>query len=396
MSSLQAIKYTRGRLEVLDQLRLPHEHYYDVIATSEEAFDCIQSMRVRGAPAIAIVASLAHAVELHTGSCTAATPAEAIAYIDSRLDYLKESRPTAVDLGNAIALLKSAIRGVDIVNLEGPEAKARILESYIEAAERILEKDLQANLSIGDFGASWLQAQHNATPERRISVLTHCNTGSLATSGHGTALGIIRRLFARNLLKHAFCTETRPYNQGSRLTSFELVFEGIPSTLIADSMAGALFAQRKEAMNIGAVIVGADRVVRNGDTANKVGTYALAVLARHHGIKFVVAAPTTSIDLETPTGTGIKIEERKKEELTQITGAVVNSDGTVDPSRWVKVAVADQRIGVWNPAFDVTPHDLIDVIVTEKGSVLKGSDGRFDFRQVMPERWAKLDDPAKC
>ncbi|KAL8366716.1 hypothetical protein RB595_010529 [Gaeumannomyces hyphopodioides] len=268
-TSLQAIKYTRGRLEVLDQLRLPHEHHYDVVSTSEEAFDCIRSMRVRGAPAIAIVAALAVAVELHSGSCNAAATAEAIAYIDSRLDYLKESRPTAVDLSNAIALLKSAIREADIANLQGPEAKGRILETYISAAEKILEKDLQANLSIGDFGASWLQGQHEATPERRISVLTHCNTGSLATSGHGTALGIIRSLFMRNLLNHAFCTETRPYNQGSRLTSFELVFEGIPSTLITDSMAGALFAQRKEAMNIGAVIVGADRVVRNGDTANK-------------------------------------------------------------------------------------------------------------------------------
>lgn len=152
-------------------------------------------------------------------------------------------------------------------------------------------------------------------------------------------------------------------------------------------MAGALFNLHRSAQHIGAVIVGADRVVRNGDTANKIGTYSLAVLARHHGVKFVVAAPTTSIDLETETGAGIKIEERKPEELTQISGAVVNPDGTVDSSRSVKVAIADQRINVWNPAFDVTPHELIDAIVTECGTVVKGADGKFDFSQVLPERW---------
>lgn len=155
-------------------------------------------------------------------------------------------------------------------------------------------------------------------------------------------------------------------------------------------MACALFALHKESKNIGAVIVGADRVVRNGDTANKIGTYSLAVLARHHGIKFVVAAPTTSIDLVTESGRGIKIEERKKEELTQISGAVMNDDGTVDVSSTARVATADQRINVWNPAFDVTPFDLIDAIVTEKGAVVKGEDGRFNFKAVMPERWAQV------
>ncbi len=198
---------------------------------------------------------------------------ETVAYIDARLDFLKESRPTAVDLANAITLLKMAVRDAQIDGLEHPEARSAIVKAYIEAAENILKRDLMTKLSIGDFGANWLQGeQHHATPGRKISVLTHCNTGSLATSGHGTALGIIRSLYARGLLEHAFCTETRPYNQGSRLTSFELVFEGIPSTLVTDSMAGALFAPRKAQMNIAAVIVGADRVVRNGDTANKIGT----------------------------------------------------------------------------------------------------------------------------
>ncbi|KAJ3946255.1 S-methyl-5-thioribose-1-phosphate isomerase [Colletotrichum fioriniae] len=365
MSGLQAVKYTRGRLEVLDQLRLPHEFHYDEVSTSEEAFDCIKSMRVRGAPAIAIVAALAHAVELHNGSCTASASQDTVTYIDSRLDYLKESRPTAVDLTNAINQLKARIRSA-------PQDDSKtVITAYIEEAEKILEKDLQTNLSI-------------------VSVLTHCNTGSLATSGHGTALGIIRTLWSNNLLKHAYCTETRPYNQGSRLTAFELVYEKIPSTLITDSMAAALFNLQKDKMNIAAVIVGADRVVRNGDTANKIGTYQLAVLAKHHGVKFIVAAPTTSIDLETQTGAGIKIEERKGEELTQISGAVVQADGTVDVARTARVATADQRINVWNPAFDVTPHELIDAVVTEKGAVVKNAKGQFDFRHIMPERWAQV------
>jgi methylthioribose-1-phosphate isomerase len=284
------------------------------------------------------------------------------------------------------------VRAAVTEGLAHPEAKDAILTAYIEAAECILAKDLQNNTSIGAFGAAWLRDQYAANPDRKISVLTHCNTGSLATSGHGTALGIIRSLHAEGLLHHAYCTETRPYNQGSRLTSFELVYEGIPSTLITDSMAGALFALHRESSNIGAVIVGADRVVRNGDTANKIGTYSLAVLARHHGIKFIVAAPTTSIDLATQHGADIKIEERKKEELTQISGAVVNPDGSVDTSRTARVAIADQRIGVWNPAFDVTPHGLIDAIVTEKGVVVKGPDGKFNFSNVMPERWAAVTE----
>jgi len=190
-----------------------------------------------------------------------------------------------------------------------------------------------------------------------------------------------------NYLNHAFCTETGPYNQGSRLTAFELVFENIPSTLITDSMAGALFARKKKEMNISAVIVGADRVARNGDTANKIGTYSLAVLAKRHGIKFVVAAPTTSIDLQTKSGEFIKIEDRAGTELTQISGAVVGKDGKVDVNHTERVAIADQRINVWNPSFDVTPHHLIDAIITERGEVVRSSKGTFNFKAIMPERW---------
>ncbi|KAF4984131.1 hypothetical protein FZEAL_624 [Fusarium zealandicum] len=385
MSTLKAVKYTRGKLEVLDQLRLPHEFHYDEVSNRTDAFDSIATMRVRGAPAIAIVAALGLAVELQKGSCTASSAEDAISQIEEALDYLKESRPTAVDLTNAINQLKARIWEVGSTS-----TKDDIISAFIEEAEKIFEKDLQTNLSIGDFGAEWLRSRVGASPGEKISVLTHCNTGSLATSGHGTALGIIRTLQAKDLLQHAFCTETRPYNQGSRLTAFELVFEEIPSTLITDSMAAALFRTRKQEKNIAAVIVGADRVVRNGDTANKIGTYQLSVLAKHHGIKFIVAAPTTSIDLETETGDGIKIEERKGEELTQVTGAVIKSDGSVDESSKVRVATADQRINVWNPAFDVTPAEFIDAVVTEKGAIEKGSDGKFDFSKILPERWARI------
>ncbi|KAI5463574.1 hypothetical protein BGZ63DRAFT_422912 [Mariannaea sp. PMI_226] len=385
MSTLKAVKYTRGKLEVLDQLRLPHEFHYDDVTNRAEAFDSIASMRTRGAPAIAIVASLGLAVELHNRGLTASSVEETIAQIDEALDYLKESRPTAVDLTNAINQLKARVRTVG-----SGASKDDVISAFIDEAEKIFEKDLQTNLSIGDHGAEWLRIHASASEGRQISVLTHCNTGSLATSGHGTALGIIRTLQAKRLLQHAFCTETRPYNQGSRLTAFELVYEGIPSTLITDSMAASLFRNRKQEKNIAAVIVGADRVVRNGDTANKIGTYQLAVLAKYHGIKFIVAAPTTSIDLETETGDGIKIEERKPEELTQVTGAVIKPDGTVDESTKVRIATAEQRIGVWNPAFDVTPAELIDVVVTEKGAVEKDSNGVFDFSRILPERWAKV------
>lgn len=166
------------------------------------------------------------------------------------------------------------------------------------------------------------------------------------------------------------------------------MYEKIPATLITDSMAGALFSRLKETKNIAAVVVGADRVARNGDTANKIGTYSLAVLAKYHGVKFVVAAPTTSIDLDTVSGDKIKIEDRAKHELTQISGAVV-TDGKVDVSHTARVAIASQDIDVWNPSFDVTPHELIDAIITEKGEVVRSSKGTFDFRHIMPERWSQ-------
>lgn len=197
---------------------------------------------------------------------------------------------------------------------------------------------------------------------------------SLATSGYGTALGVIRSLASKGNLRHAYCTETRPYNQGSRLTAFELVHDQIPATLVTDSMAAALLADA--AVGVNAIVVGADRVAANGDTANKIGTYGLAVLAKHHGVKFLVAAPLTTIDLATKSGNDIVIEQRPASEVTSIKGPQENS-GTVDSTALSTIRIAAPGIGVWNPAFDITPSALIDGIITEFGVLEKDASGVF-------------------
>lgn len=209
----------------------------------------------------------------------------------------------------------------------------------------------------------------------------------MATAGYGTALGIIRALAGQKKLTHAYCTETRPYNQGSRLTAYELVYENIPSTLITDSMASALLTQN--AGKIAAIVVGADRVAANGDTANKIGTYQLAITARYHNVPFIVAAPSTSVDLNIDSGKEIHIEVRPAVEVTTLRGPVVeapSSEFKKDVAGTVvseTIAVAARGIGVWNPSFDVTPAELISAIVTEKGVVLKGDGQQFDMKTFL-------------
>lgn len=203
---------------------------------------------------------------------------------------------------------------------------------------------------------------------------------SLATAGYGTALGVIRSLHAENMLTLAFCSETRPYNQGSRLTAYELVHDKIPATLITDSMAASLLA--KEGDTLAAIIVGADRVAANGDTANKIGTFSLAVLARFHGVKFLVSAPRTTIDLETACGNDIIIEERAREEVTTIKGPRLDGNGQISTAQPELISIAAEGIDVWNPAFDITPAALIDGIVTEVGVIERGSGDRFDFASI--------------
>ncbi|TVU25836.1 hypothetical protein EJB05_28346 [Eragrostis curvula] len=365
--ALQSIVYSRGSLRLLDQRKLPLDVVYIDVKDSADGWNAIRDMVVRGAPAIAIAAALALAVEISDLDFTG-TPAEAASFVSKKLEYLVSSRPTAVNLSDAATKLQSLVSKTS----ESAKDSKAIFQVYVEAAEAMLVDDVADNKAIGSHGAEFLQKQLGNS--KTISVLTHCNTGSLATAGYGTALGVIRALHSGGVLEKAFCTETRPFNQGSRLTAFELVHDKIPATLIADSAAAALMKQGC----VQVVIVGADRIAANvikpvsweskGDTANKIGTYNLAISAKHHGVQFYVAAPVTSIDLSLPSGEQIVIEERSPKEL-------LNSEGGLGKQ------VAAPGISVWNPAFDVTPANLITAIITEKGVVTKSDDdGAFDIK----------------
>ncbi|XP_043919145.1 methylthioribose-1-phosphate isomerase isoform X2 [Protopterus annectens] len=335
--TLEAIQYLRGRLHILNQLLLPHETCYEEIDTVQQGWQAIRDMKVRGAPAIAIVGCLSLVTELQQSN--EEDKDAVVTFILDSLKYLVSARPTAVNIAKAAAELSALVRRE---TQKAESTAATIKESVITHIVSMLEKDIADNKNIGDCGARHILSRIN---KEKATILTHCNTGSLATAGYGTALGVIRSLHAMGRLEHVFCTETRPYNQGARLTAFELVYEKIPATLIADSMASIAMKEK-------AVVVGADRVVLNGDTANKVGTYQLAVSAKYHNIPFYVAAPCTSCDLSLENGEQIVIEERPHQELTDING----------------IRIAAPGIHVWNPAFDVTPHELITGgIITELG-----------------------------
>nr|CAG4637874.1 EOG090X08IP [Chydorus sphaericus] len=347
--TLEAIKYRDGALEILDQLLLPQSCTYITISDAVDAWKAIREMKVRGAPAIAIVGCLSLAVELRKkleagGSSSFSSKDSLLEFIQEKFDYLISSRPTAVNIqlaAESCLSLTRQLRENEAVDVN------KALTTVIDHLEATLVNDVADNKAIGDHGAKDI-LQRKGDSTTGIRILTHCNTGSLATAGYGTALGVIRSLHKTGRLDQVYCTETRPYNQGSRLTAFELVYEKIPATLICDSMAAAAMKQFK----IDAVIVGADRVAANGDTANKIGTYQLAVVAKSHGIPFYVAAPFTSIDFKLASGLKIPIEERASEEMTHSVG----------------IRVAAEGIRCWNPAFDVTPAELITGgIVTERG-----------------------------
>ncbi|XP_034800705.2 methylthioribose-1-phosphate isomerase isoform X2 [Pan paniscus] len=312
--TLEAIRYSRGSLQILDQLLLPQQSRYEAVGSVHQAWEAIRAMKVRGAPAIALVGCLSLAVELQAGAGGPGLAA-LVAFVRDKLSFLVTARPTAVNMARAAR---------DLADVAAREAERE------GATEEAVRERCETELC-----EHW--EEH--TRQRELPL-----RGPLG----GTVLGVIRSLHSLGRLEHAFCTETRPYNQGARLTAFELVYEQIPATLIADSMVAAAMAHR----GVSAVVVGADRVVANGDTANKVGTYQLAIVAKHHGIPFYVAAPSSSCDLRLETGKEIIIEERPGQELTNVNG----------------VRIAAPGIGVWNPAFDVTPHDLITGgIITELG-----------------------------
>ncbi|MED6119506.1 hypothetical protein PIB30_012412 [Stylosanthes scabra] len=356
-NTLQSICYNRGSLQLLDQRKLPLETTFLEIKDSTDGWNAIRDMVVRGAPAIAIAAALSLAVEVSNLGSFNGSPDDAASLLQSKLEYLVSSRPTAVNLSDAATKLKQVIS-----KAAGTSSDARsVFQAYIEAAEIMLEDDVASNKAIGSYGAKFMQQQ---TEKQKLSVLTHCNTGSLATAGYGTALGVIRALHSGGVLERAYCTETRPFNQGSRLTAYELVHDKIPATLIADSAAAALMKARR----VDAVVVGADRVASNGDTANKIGTYSVALCAKFHNVPFYVAAPVTSIDLSLSSGEEIVIEERSPKELLNTRGGLGEQ-------------VAASGISVWNPAFDVTPASLIHGIITEKGVITKTSSGdAFDIK----------------
>ncbi|CAK9816469.1 Methylthioribose-1-phosphate isomerase [Anthophora plagiata] len=338
--TLQAIKWENGRLEILDQILLPAISRYIPVKGVEDGWKVINSMQVRGAPAIAIVGCLSLAIEIKNEEYMDKKSLRRD--VEGKLNYLVSARPTAVNMkiaADELIQLANKLSKDETVNV------TEMKERFIEAIEAMLEKDIADNKAIGDFGAQ--EILKNVSGDNFVRILTHCNTGSLATAGYGTALGVIRSLHKKNSLEHAYCSETRPYNQGARLTAYELVYEKIPATLICDGMVAALMKSR----NISAVVVGADRVAANGDTANKIGTYQVAIVAKYHNVPFYVAAPRTSIDFSIPSGDHIIIEERPERELTHINDQRVAAPG----------------IQCWNPAFDVTPASLIKGIITEVG-----------------------------
>jgi methylthioribose-1-phosphate isomerase len=319
-------------LVLLDQTKLPHATVRVACRTPEEVAHAIKSMQVRGAPAIGVAA--AYGMALGARADTSADSDSFVAALERSADLLRRTRPTAVNLQWAVD--RSLARGRAVAYSMGVEDARNVL---LELAHQMADEDVVANRRMGAFGLEVVPSGAN--------VLTHCNAGALATVDYGTALGVVRAAHEAGRGIHVYVDETRPFLQGARLTAWELQQLGVPMTLITDSMAGYFMSRGK----VDLVVVGADRIAANGDVANKIGTYALAVLAHENGVPFYVAAPTSTIDLALASGAEIPIEERSSHEVTEVAGA----------------RIAPEGVHAAHPAFDVTPARLVTAIITERG-----------------------------
>lgn len=330
---MRTIEWDDGKVKMIDQQRLPQEsivlEYTDYLGVA----DAIKTMKIRGAPAIGAAAAFGLALAATQNS--ALPRSQLLAEFSRAADVLAQTRPTAVNLFWAIQRMKEVAKD--------PRWKTaqQVINAVVQEAQRIADEDVETNKRMGVYGAVLIQDGDN--------ILTHCNAGALATVDYGTTLGVVRAAHEQGKHIHVWVDETRPFLQGARLTAWELLQAGIPATLITDNMAGHFMSRGK----VDIVLVGADRIAANGDVANKIGTYSLAVLAKENGIPFYSVAPTSTVDLDIATGVDIPIEERDPREVTHLRGVSITAEG-------VKAA---------NPAFDVTPHRYVTGIVTEKGIV---------------------------
>lgn len=336
--AVKSLAWRDGALHLIDQRKLPFRFETVVCRTAEETAAAIRDMVVRGAPAIG--AAAAYGLVLGARELAgrwSGDPERFVSELERVAEHLKQARPTAVNLSWAVDRMMKALHAARAEGLASPAALA---ERLLREADAIADEDRRVNRAIGRHGAPLLEPG---------GVLHHCNTGALATVEYGTALGVIRAAYAAGTRLHVYATETRPYLQGARLTTWELMQEGIPVTLITDNMAGYVMAKGL----VKSVIVGADRIAANGDVVNKIGTYALAVLAKEHGIPFYCAAPVSTLDLRLKSGNDVIIEQRSPQEVTHVLGQ----------------RIAPEGVDVLNPAFDVTPARYVTAIITEYGVV---------------------------
>ncbi|AVH67928.1 S-methyl-5-thioribose-1-phosphate isomerase [Nostoc sp. 'Peltigera membranacea cyanobiont' N6] len=336
-------------VSLIDQTRLPNEYEFVEIHRSEDMARAIKTMIVRGAPAIGVAA--AYGMYLGAREIETSDRTEFLQHLDKIAQLLRSTRPTAVNLFWAISrMIKTAYETLGTVE--------EIKQTLLQTAQAINTEDLQTCQAIGDNGLAVLPT----TPER-LTLLTHCNAGALATAGYGTALGVVRSAWREGRLERLFADETRPRLQGAKLTAWECVQEGIPVTLITDNMAAHCMKQGL----IHAVVVGADRIAANGDTANKIGTYSVAIAAKAHNIPFFVAAPLSTVDFELADGSQIPIEERDPTEIYQVGDTILTPEG----------------VDFYNPAFDVTPANLITAIITENGAIAPEKLAKSQVKQLV-------------